>query len=261
MNTPPSPDQPREFASLSRDQWIFGDGVIVLMYHKVAKPAAGTNLPALYVHPGRFVLQMDELISAGAECVPFSDLSRAPVFKDSSFCLTFDDGFRNVFDNALPVMRERKWRSIQFIVGSMIGKTDQWDHAIGEPPQPLMDEAQIREWLAEGQDIGSHTLTHPRLTQLSVERARTEIFDSKKLLEDRFGREIRHFCYPYGDYNSAIRDLVGEAGYRSACTVEFDAVRQGAHPHALPRVMATDLPPVWRTAAKKLWHRIRPGRR
>lgn len=257
MKTPPSPGQPRDFASFSRDAWIFGDGVVVLMYHKVALPAAGTNLPALYVPPRRFARQMDELLAAGGDCISFGELSRAPIFKDISFCLTFDDGFCNVFENALPIIRERKLRSIQFIVAALIGGTDEWDRAIGEPALRLMDEAQIREWLAEGQEIGSHTLTHPHLTQIPLEQARKEIFDSKKLLEDRFGREIRHFCYPYGDYNPAIRNLVGEAGYRSACTVEFEAVLPTAHPHALPRVMAADLPPAWRKAARKVWKQLK----
>ncbi len=260
MNFPPSADAPREFASLTRDRWMFAAGEVVLMYHKIARPARGTNLPALYVHPQRFARQMDELLAAGAVGVPFADLTAEGSHGGNRFCLTFDDGFRNVFDHALPILRKRGLRSIQFIVGSLIGREDAWDRVIGEPPQPLMDDAQIRECLAAGQDIGSHTLTHPHLTQISRERARAEIFDSKKLLEDRFGREIRHFCYPYGDYDEATRDLVGEAGYASACTVEFGAVRSGAHPHALPRVMAADLPPSWRVAAKKLWHKVRRSR-
>ena len=98
------------------------------------------------------------------------------------------------------------------------------------------------------------TLTLLLSPSIVGEQVRTEIFDSKKLLEDRFGREVKHFCYPYGDYNEAIRDLVGEAGYASATTVEFGSVQAASHPHALPRVMATDVPPRWRVAAKKLWH-------
>ncbi len=62
-----------------------------------------------------------------------------------------------------------------------------------------MDERQIRDWLAAGHEIGAHTLTHPALAELPPERARAEIFDSRKLLEDRFGVPVRHFCYPYGE--------------------------------------------------------------
>lgn len=255
MNAPPDPDRPGEFASLARDRWMFADGTVILMYHKIAPAPLSTNLPVLYVNPRHFARQMDELLASGAACVPIAEVCSAPRNDTGAFCVTFDDGFRNVFDAALPVLRTRKLRSIQYIVGSLIGGEDAWDRAIGEPPQPLMDDTQIREWLAEDQEIGSHTLTHPRLTQIPREQARREIFDSKKLLEDRFGRGIDHFCYPYGDHNDVIVDLVGEAGYASACTVEFGAARvaRDTRATALPRVMATNLPSLWREAGRKCW--------
>jgi peptidoglycan/xylan/chitin deacetylase (PgdA/CDA1 family) len=63
-------------------------------------------------------------------------------------------------------------------------------------------------------------LTHPWLTQLPVAQATEEISASKRKLEDLFGRPVEHFCYPYGDWNPAVRDLVAAAGYRTACTTE-----------------------------------------
>ncbi|NBS14168.1 MAG: polysaccharide deacetylase family protein [Verrucomicrobia bacterium] len=82
-----------------------------------------------------------------------------------------------------------------------------------------MDESQVREWLAEGNWIGAHTCTHPRLSQISLARAKEEIVGSKKKLEDRFGISLEHFAYPYGDYSPAVRDLVREAGFRTASTM------------------------------------------
>ena len=158
-----------------------------------------------------------------------------------------------MFEHALPILQERGLRAIQFVVAGQIGGTDAWDRAIGEPPLPLMDDAQIRDWLAAGQEIGSHTLTHPHLTALTLAQARTEIFDSKKQLEDRFGVPIRHFCYPYGDYNEAVRDLVGEAGYETAPTVRFGANPRGVPPLELRRVMACNSPTPLRSVARKVW--------
>jgi len=106
----------------------------------------------------------------------------------------------------------------------------------GEAPEPLMDEAQIRQWLQAGHAIGSHTLTHARVTRLSVRDAREEIFASKKKLEDTFGVAIEHFCYPYGDWNEAVRDLVAEAGYRTACTTAFGVNTPATPPLALRRL-------------------------
>jgi peptidoglycan/xylan/chitin deacetylase (PgdA/CDA1 family) len=92
--------------------------------------------------------------------------------------------------------------------------------------------------LAAGHQIGSHTLTHPHLTQLPIGRAREEITSSRKKLEDLFQRPVDHFCYPYGDWKPAVRDLVAEAGYRTATTVDFGVNPPGADALGLKRVTA-----------------------
>jgi peptidoglycan/xylan/chitin deacetylase (PgdA/CDA1 family) len=140
-----------------------------------------------------------------------------------------------VFENALPIMREHGFRSIQFLVADLLGKTSQWQASSGEVAGALMDKAQVKDWLASGQEIGSHTLTHPRLTQISPAQAREEISGSKKKLEDSFGIAVEHFCYPYGDWNPAVRELVTEAGYASACTTKFGVNTTDADPFALKR--------------------------
>ena len=158
----------------------------------------------------------------------------------TGFCVTFDDGFRNASDHALPVLRARGLRAIMFLVADRLGGTDEWDRAIGEPSLPLMDDAEVRDWLAAGQDIGAHTLTHPRLTQLPPERMRAEIFDSRRKLEDRFGVPVRHFCYPYGDQDERVRALVAEAGYEAACTVDHGTNGPRVSPLSLRRALACD---------------------
>ena len=220
-------------------------GVLVLMYHKVARAPLATNLPFLYVTPREFGRQMEELLGAGLANVPFGGVpaaAAANVGRPGSFGVTFDDGFRNAFDHALPVLRARGLRATMFLVADRIGGTDEWDRAIGEPPLPLMDDAEVRDWLAAGQAIGAHTLTHPHLTRLPPDRQRAEIFGSKAKLEDRFGVPVRHFCYPYGDQDERVRALVAEAGYEAACTVEH-GVNGGLGgevpgPLALRRVLA-----------------------
>ena len=249
-----------EFVSWERDRWMFeSGGVVVLMYHKIAPAPAATNLPALYVDPGEFDRQMEELIEAGLACVPYGEVA-ASGERQSGFCLTFDDGFRNVFDQALPILQARGLKAIQFIVAGLIGGEDTWDRAIGEPPQALMDEGMIREWLAAGHEIGSHTLSHPHLPGLPREQARQEIFESKQRLEDRFSVPIRHFCYPYGDNDEAVREMVGEAGYESAPTVQFGVNGPGCEPLALNRVMACDAPSPLRKLKRKVARLARVGR-
>jgi peptidoglycan/xylan/chitin deacetylase (PgdA/CDA1 family) len=246
MNKVPDPVgyvRPPDFLSLRRDLHMFeAGGPVILMYHKVDVPPPKSNLPALYVGKNRFRRQMDELIASGLPCLSLDETLAAARAGGKGYCLSFDDGFRNVYDHVLPVLQSRQLKAIQFIVAGLIGLDDAWDRVIGEPVQPLMDDAQIREWLVAGHEIGSHTLTHARLASLPPEQARKEIFDSKKRLEDRFGCPIRHFCYPYGDYNAQVRDFVAEAGYASACTIEFGVNDAAVGPYDLRRVMAGDNP-------------------
>jgi peptidoglycan/xylan/chitin deacetylase (PgdA/CDA1 family) len=248
--------RPREFLDLRRDRWLFEEGgPVILMYHKVAFPPLASNLPALYVGRRRFRQQMEALDASGLPCLTMGETLDAVRAGRAGYCVTFDDGFCNVFDHALPVLSARGLRSIQFIVAGLIGRDDAWDRAIGEPAQPLMDDAQIRDWLAAGQEIGAHTLTHPRLTQIPPERARAEIFDSKKRLEDRFGGPIKYFCYPYGDCDERVRDMVAEAGYEGATSTACGANHPETHPHELRRIMAFDDPASFGRLAQRTLHK------
>lgn len=235
--SPSLPDISAGFVSLRRGRAFFdAGGNTILMYHKIGPVPLATNIPVLYVSARQFARQMDGLLDAGLPCLTLEECAAGT----PGFCLTFDDGFRNAFEHTLPALQSRGLRAIQFLVAGVIGGHDEWDHRIGEPRQPLMDDAQVREWLAAGQEIGAHTMTHPRLTTLPPERARAEIFDSKHALEDRFGQPVRHFCYPYGDSDPAVRDLVAEAGFATACTIAPGINRPGVDPLGLTRIMACD---------------------
>lgn len=205
------------------------------MYHKIAVRPRRVRLKGLYVRPERFTKQMEEFAAAGFKSVkPFEACQVNGV--GLHVALTFDDGFRNVFENALEPMARHGLRAMQFLVVDAIGKLNEWDLRDGETPEPLMDAGHVRAWLGAGHFIGSHSLTHARLTRLSVRDAREEISASKKKLEDAFGVEVDHFCYPYGDLNPAVRDLVMEAGYRAACTTQYGLNTPGTPPLELRRI-------------------------
>jgi peptidoglycan/xylan/chitin deacetylase (PgdA/CDA1 family) len=105
--------------------------------------------------------------------------------------------------------------------------------------------------LAEGFEIGGHTLTHPRLTELSPAEALSEIVDGKTSIEDTIGCPITSFCYPYGAYGEEHPDLVRSAGFTTARTVErfqtgvpTDLFRMGTTTHAYQHLV--DVPPILR---------------
>jgi peptidoglycan/xylan/chitin deacetylase (PgdA/CDA1 family) len=214
---------------------LFRAGVPILMYHKIGERPRGVRLKGLYLSVENFVRQLGEFREAGfASCAPGEFRADGPA--DARVVLTFDDGFCSVFDNALEPLARHHYRALLFLVPNLIGKLNEWDLREGEAPEPLMDNGQIRQWLRAGHSIGSHTLTHARLTRLSVRDAREEIVASKKKLEDTFGLTVEHFCYPYGDWNEVVRDLVMEAGYRTACTTVFGVNTPETPPFALRRL-------------------------
>jgi len=206
-------------------------GVPVFAYHKISQPPAGTIDPFLFVAPGRFAGQLAALRAANFASASLTEIITARDNNASKVVLTFDDGCADVLQNAIEPMARHGFRAIQFLVAARLGGRNEWDIAKGDTPAALMDDAQIRDWRAAGHEIGSHTMTHRNLRGLSEAEAREEIFASKKLLEDRFGAAIEHFSYPYGGWTDASRDLVGEAGYRTACTMAF-----GVNTAATPRL-------------------------
>jgi peptidoglycan/xylan/chitin deacetylase (PgdA/CDA1 family) len=209
---------PSYYSSLAPFRDIFTQGHPFLTYHHVGSRPRGVRIKGLYVSPKLFNSQVVELHEAGFNTTPIDSFINSTAASKKSVCLTFDDGFRDVFENALPVMRRLGFAGIQFLVSDLLGKTNEWQQRAGDVREPIMDAGQVRDWIASGQQIGAHTQTHPRLTQIPSAAAREEIFASKKSLEDRFGIPIDHFCYPYGDWNEPVRDLVIAAGYKSACT-------------------------------------------
>jgi len=242
---------PEHYHTLPPFRELFRTGVPILMYHKIAPRPRRVRLKGLYVAPATFTRQLAELRENGfAACNP------AEACQDgqpaSRIALTFDDGFRNVFQNALAPLSAGGWRALQFLVPNFIGRLNEWDLREGEAPELLMDAAEVRDWLGAGHAIGSHSLTHARLTRLTLRDAREEVFVSKKKLEDTFGVPVEHFCYPYGDWNEPVRELVLEAGYRTACTTEFGVNTPATPPLTLHRIAVRHPTRTLRTLKRKL---------
>lgn len=241
-----SPALPEYYSRLAPFREWFRGGVPVLTYHKLGPRPRGARLRGLYVGAGLFGRQLGELRRDGFRSAGLHEISGCADNRDRRVVLTFDDGFASVLRHGIEPLAAHGFRAIQFLVSGLLGRTSEWQAAEGEVLEPLMDAVQVREWLAAGHEIGAHTVTHPRLTCLPHPRAREEIAASKKQLEDTFGLPVRHFCYPYGDWNAAIRDLVAEAGYDSACTVEPGVNTSATPPFERRRITARYRSRNWR---------------
>jgi peptidoglycan/xylan/chitin deacetylase (PgdA/CDA1 family) len=213
----------RSYIALSENTDTLHAGLPVLTYHKVARRPRGVKTRSIYLSHRGFAAQIRELARAGFSSTTLDTPRPEKGNPARQVIITFDDGYTNVLENAAPTLARHRFIATQFLVAGLLGENNRWDVEIGEVPASLMDARQVREWLALGHDIGAHTLTHPHLTRLPAEAAREEISASKKKLEDLFSRQIRHFCYPYGEYDERIIDLVREAGYATACTTRWGA--------------------------------------
>lgn len=210
----------------------------ILVYHQIDEPVApGAPFGGLVVSPRNFVSQMTWLKRLGWTGLSMRDL--LPYLKgDRSgrvVGITFDDGFSNVHRNALPVLEALGFTATSYIVSRQIGGSNEWDRAIGVPHWACMTKAELLEWCSYGHEIGAHTLDHVRLTAMPRSEARQQIRGVRHELEDKLGRKVQAFCYPYGDVSAQVRDLVADAGYATGTTTRRGRFRRKDDLLLLPR--------------------------
>ena len=152
------------------------------------------------------------------------------------FGITLDDGYKNNFDNALPVLMKHGFTATCYGVSSQIGGTNAWDAGL-VAPKPLMGVQEWSGWLKSGMEIGAHTRTHADLTALSDDAAMDEISGCKADFERELDCEVRHFCYPFGRFAAGHADMVREVGYQTATTTRRGRVQASSEAMELPRVM------------------------
>jgi len=182
----------------------------ILMYHSIDLSQSKEVL--LTVTPEVFERQMRFLKEHNYQVITLEEV--ADIIKNKkkvparAVAITFDDGYKNNYTYAFPVLKKYNFPATIFVIinemGAPAGNSLTWDDILSMQASGLIT-------------IGSHTLTHPLLTELtSAERIKNEIEGSKKALEEKLGREVNTFCYPAGRFNGKIRQVVIDAGYKVA---------------------------------------------
>jgi peptidoglycan/xylan/chitin deacetylase (PgdA/CDA1 family) len=223
-------------------------GLPILMYHKIGRPPTPSHLPDLWVSPERFRWQMNHLKRRGFTPIGFSDLEAARSGRKNlphkPVMITFDDGYRNNYELAYPILKELGLKANLFLVHETVGKHNAWHDPTTEPWLPMLDWSQIREMRSSGAfEFANHTMRHPRLDRIEPEQARWEVSEAKKRLEDALGSAVSAFAYPYGAgaENPRVREEVQRAGH----TIDFGVKARlavprwnpdGSLPEALPRL-------------------------
>jgi peptidoglycan/xylan/chitin deacetylase (PgdA/CDA1 family) len=209
---------------------------VILTYHSISEG----NSP-LKISPNLFTEQMewllDNVLVAPLSEVAASVAERKPL-PERTVALTFDDGFRDFYSSAAPVLRRLGFPATIFLPTAYCGKTNCWP---GQPPwareEALLNWAEVIELSQDGFHFGAHSVSHPVLPALSLEEAEYEIAGSKVQIEERAGQKVALFAYPYGRWSPSVRAIVSRH-YQGACSTGAGVVEENADPFVLPRVDA-----------------------
>ena len=215
--------------------------VPILLYHSISETPSALMRP-FTVTPAAFRRQLEAVAESGADVLSVSDLvarREAGTLPERPAAITFDDGFADFAEHALPALAERGLPATLYVTtGFLAGGPGPLVRA--RPADATLHWSQLRGIDADGIEVGAHTHGHPHLDTLSREAARGEIVRSKELLEDELGHEVATFAYPNGYSSPAVRRLVRDAGFGSACAVRNTLSSAGDDRFALARLTVRD---------------------
>lgn len=189
-------------------------GPLALMYHSVV-PGNGVPDWRWAVSCRWFVAQLDLLRDEGWTTVCVRDLVHPAGLPNRTVVLTFDDGYADNYP-AFEALAQRGMRATWFIVSRDVGGMSGWDDP-GVAPQRMLSGEQLRAMAAAGMEIGAHSRSHARLTELDDTGLADEVGRSKTELAGIVGESVQSFAYPYGKYDDRAVDAVRRAGYTGAC--------------------------------------------
>ncbi|MFA5088712.1 MAG: polysaccharide deacetylase family protein [Candidatus Omnitrophota bacterium] len=203
--------------------------VPIMMYHNVnsvVNPIAPTVSPEYFRRHMEFlkrnhyrVISLDEFVEA------MSSGKRLP---RKSVVITFDDGYEDNYIFALPVLREHHFPATIFVPPAKIGQ------------EGRLTWAQLREMVGQDVTIGSHTFHERYLPHLPYDNQREEIFESKRILEEKLGVAVNYLSYPIGGFNDKIKQDVRDAGYKAACSTNRGSNRFNRDLYELNRIRFGD---------------------
>jgi len=209
---------------------------VILTYHSIS---CG-NSP-LKISPELFAAQM-EWLRNNTRVVPLGEIvstlaSHGPL-PERTVALTFDDGFQDFYTSAAPLLHRWGLPATVFLPTGYCGRTNDWP---GQPDwvaqEPLLNWEYVGELARQGFEFGAHSVNHPVLTRLPPLVAELEIAQCKVQIEEHVGQPVEFFCYPYGRWNPAVRNMVNQH-YKGACATIARAINPGSDLFALPRIDA-----------------------
>jgi len=209
--------------------------VPILVYHSVAPTHAGQTAEQrlLDVDTTVFRQQMSYLAANQFTVISLSTLIDALQGHGSvpprAVVITFDDGWLTQYENALPILEQRRFTATFFVITAQVGRGSMY-----------MNVNELTTLQRAGMLIASHTRTHPNLTKVSDSQLRDEVLGSRQDLQKMLGVSADLFAYPYGSWDKRVAAAVQNAGYRAARAYPGGAWNSGTDRFALRSVLVTN---------------------
>lgn len=195
----------------------YKDTTFILVYHRISDYQGG--LRSLYVKPGVFEKQMKYLYSRGYCAVSIDELKER-LEKNLSikkiFCITFDDGYEDLL-NSYQILKKYNFKATVYVHTKAI--QEGYYTYPGMSTAKMISVDQLKNIL-DIFEVGSHTVSHPDLTQVSELDFIKELKDSKKFLEESLNVRIKHFCYPFGKVPKKYKEALKSESYETATTLK-----------------------------------------
>jgi len=201
----------------------------ILLYHYLEPDNTKDALRAgMTVTPEQFDKQLKFINDSGYKTITMSETAaklNGFSSKEKYMALTFDDGYRDFYDYAFPILKKYQMKATVYVIYDAINAPD------------YLSEDMIKEMTSSGLiEIGSHALDHKKLTSLNIIEAKRQIFLSKELFAKRFKIPVTTFAYPYGSFNKTIADFVKKAGYTAAISIIPGEIQSEANLFYLSRM-------------------------
>lgn len=237
---------------------------MILAYHRI-NPYYKDD--ALTVSPENFERQVIYLLKKGFNPVQPDDfLKKTSSYSQSHIkektkrlLITFDDGYADNLWYALPVLEKFDIQPLIFLTVNYIGTKNIFERYRDTEKDRFLNWEEVRLMSDKGVVFGSHSLSHPHLSQIDDKKLWEELYISKRIIEDKIGKEVLYFCYPYGDFNERVIEKVKEAGYKGAFVTpkkgkkientEYTLIRTGIYGHNSFLIFRI-----------KIWKSLREGR-
>jgi len=211
-----------------------------LMYHSISNEPKTEVMRSIHVSPAAFKTQMRLLKLLGfrgcsiAECMTAMTSGN----RERLVALTFDDGYENFFEEAIPVLDSLSFTATVYVISDCVGGSNIWDRATGISEKRLMSWQQLRLCRDKGHEIGCHSRSHISLIDKESDLIR-EIMGCKREIELNLEVSPTSFCYPYGHYDSQVMQAVESAGFTNATTMVRGRATKMDNKFELPRIPIT----------------------